>query len=216
MDCYRLTIPIPKQPWRLFRFRILTILLLITITALLLSWRRDRQYLSRLIYQMNYPSPNWDVSQATGPPNTTGPGDIVTAWASATQDGQEEWLMLEYTSSVVPKAIRIHETFNPGAVFKITHVPRWGKEQILWEGTDPTPVGAGAGVSRIPLTTSMRTGRIKLYIDSQAVAGWNEIDAVGLEFGDGEVIWAYSATASTSYATGDQPTSGVFGMGLAQ
>jgi hypothetical protein len=216
MDFYRLTIPIPKQPWRLFRFRVITLLLFATIVALLLSWRRDHVMLTGLIYQVRYPSPNWDVSQATGPPNTTGPGDIVTAWASATPDGQAEWLMLEYESSIVPKAVVIHETFNPGAVVKITHVPRWGKEQVLWQGADPTPVGAGAGVSRIPLGTAMKTGRIKLYIDSMAVPGWNEIDAVGLEQADGNVIWARSATASSSYATRDEPPAGIFSMGLSR
>src|SRR5439155_23659105 len=31
--------------------------------------------------------PAWSVLQAVGPPDTAGSGDIVTAWASATQDG---------------------------------------------------------------------------------------------------------------------------------
>jgi hypothetical protein len=207
VDYWRLTIPIPKQPWLWLRFRIITILLLIAIAALSLAWWRDHQLLSMQIYQLTHPNTGWDTSQATGPPNTTGPGDITTAWASATPDGQQEWLILEYNSSVVPKAILVHETYNPGAVVKASHVPRWGKEQVLWEGTDPTPTSAGAGVSRLPVTTSVRTGRIKLYIDSPAVAGWNEIDAVGLEFGNGQVIWAETAAASSSYGNRDAPRS---------
>jgi hypothetical protein len=145
------------------------------------------------------------VNQATGPPNTAGPGDISTAWASATQDGQQEWLLLEYEKSVVPTAILIHETYNPGAVFKVTHVPRWGKEKVLWEGTDPISIGKNGWVSHLPVTAGIRTGRIKVYINSPAVPGWNEIDAVGLEYGDDkQVIWAERATASSSYGQANQ------------
>jgi hypothetical protein len=71
---------------------------------------------------------------------------------------------------------------------------------VLWEGTDPTPVGAPGGVSRLPVMTRVRTGRIKVYLNSPAVPGWNEIDAVGLEYGDNnQTIWAKRASASSLY-----------------
>jgi hypothetical protein len=41
---------------------------------------------------------------------------------------------------------------------------------------------------------------IKLYLDSVKVAGWNEIDAVGLVDEEGKTHWATSATASSTYA----------------
>ena len=53
-----------------------------------------------------------------------------------------------------------------------------GREVVLWSGTDPTPVGSEKGVSKIALKPSalrFRTKRLKLYIDSRAVPGWNEI-----------------------------------------
>jgi hypothetical protein len=205
MDYYRLTIPIPKQPWQWVRFRITTILLLVAILAMALAWHRDHQQLSAQLYRLQNPDAGWGVNQVTGPPNTAGPGDISTAWASATQDGQQEWLLLEYEKSVVPTAILIHETYNPGAVFKVTHVPRWGKEKVLWEGTDPISIGKNGWVSRLSVTAGIRTGRIKVYVNSPAVPGWNEIDAVGLEYGDDkQVIWAERATASSSYGQVNQ------------
>ena len=134
------------------------------------------------------------------PPNTSGFGDKSTAWASATQDDQQEWLQLEYEKSVVPTAILVHETYGPGAVTKVTHVPMWGKEEVLWEGKDPTPVGSAGGVSRLPVTAFARTGRIKVYINSPAVSGWNEIDAVGLRSKEDNMQWAMKVVASTTYA----------------
>ena len=44
-------------------------------------------------------------------------------------------------------------------------------------------------------------GRVKLYLDSAAVPGWNEIDAVGLVSRDGATLCASSATASSFYGS---------------
>jgi hypothetical protein len=202
MEYYQWTIRIPKQPLKLIRFRISTILLLTAIVALVLAWRRDHKQLLTQLYRFQNPTSDWSTSQATGPPNTTGSGDIRTAWASATPDDSKEWLELEYDESVVPTAILVHETYNPGALVKVTHVSYWGNETTLWEGTDPTSVNAGAGVSRIPISASFKTGRIKLYIDSPAVPGYNEIDAVGIEDANKKVIWASKAKASSAWGSG--------------
>jgi hypothetical protein len=202
MEYYELKIKLPNRPLQLLRFRISTILLLMTIVALALAWRRDHNLLAAQVYKIRNPSTSWGINQVKGKPNTNGFGDIATAWASSTPDDSQEWLELEYDKSVVPTAILIHETFNPGAVVKVTHVPYWGREKVLWEGIDPTAVGSPGGVSRLPIAAGIKTGHIKVYIDSPAVPGWNEIDAVGLEYGNKEVIWATEVKASSYY--GDQ------------
>src|SRR5205085_7994565 len=63
---------------------------------------------------------NWGPEQATGEPDTMMAGDIVTAWASLTQDGEDEWLLMEYAEPVVPKAVMVYETYNPGALYRVT------------------------------------------------------------------------------------------------
>jgi hypothetical protein len=144
----------------------------------------------------------WGPEQATGRPDTWPmQGDIVTAWASLTPDGQKEWLLLEYARPVVPKEIQIYETFNPGAVNRVTGFDLTGKEVELWKGKDPTPAGSGCGISKIPCKKAkVRINRLKVYIDSPAVLGWNEIDAVGLVDQDGKRQWANSAEASSTFA----------------
>ncbi len=143
----------------------------------------------------------WAPKQATGKPDTLEAGDIVTAWASATPDGQEEWLLLEYTESVIPSAVHIYETYNPGAVIRICILDSKEKEVEVWRGIDPTPIGSGKGVSKIPITSDFKIDKIKIYIDSANVTGWNEIDAVGLLDVAGEIQWAATATASTTFAS---------------
>jgi hypothetical protein len=168
---------------------------------------------------------SWGPAQATGAPNTPRAGDIPTAWASQSQDGQIEWLELTYEDAIVPQEFIIHETYNPGAVFKISVIknaeeqpveadaaedepaagdPAAGDEReiVIWEGVDPTRVGARRGVSRIEVDTKVKSKTFRIYLDSPKVAGWNEIDAVGVsgEGAEDDVQWARKVTASSTFA----------------
>jgi len=143
----------------------------------------------------------WGPEKATGEPDVTNLGtDDQNAWASKTEDADDEWLMLEYEEPIQPVGIVIHETFNPGAVIKVTAFKLDGTEVEAWKGADPTAAGSGSGVSEIDLKVDFKTTRVKLYIDSKNVAGWNEIDAVGLKDKAKKVYWAKYAAASSTYA----------------
>ncbi len=144
---------------------------------------------------------NWGPEQAAGEPNTPNGGDAVTAWASASVDGQPEWLVCHYAQEQKPEGIVIHETYNPGAVNKITVFDADGTEHLAWEGEDPTPRGQPRGISVFPVKLDFPVKKIKVYIDSPAVPGWNEIDAVGLRDAEGKTAWAQTVEASSTYAS---------------
>lgn len=148
----------------------------------------------------------WGPEQATGPPDTLNAGDLPTAWASLSEDAQEEWLELTYAKAVIPTEVVIHETFNPGAVFKIVLMTDGDREHVVWQGKDPTAVGDDKGISRIKFDTKLRTRRIRVFLDSEEVPGWNEIDAVGLIGSETKLQWANEAEASSTYA--EQPVRG--------
>jgi hypothetical protein len=143
----------------------------------------------------------WGPEQATGEPDCTSAGDNRSAWASKTTDGQDEWLLLEYQDLVEPAAIKVYETYNPGALYKVSVIdPHGNKEVEVWTGDDPTAVGSGMGVSEIKFATTFKTKRVRLYLKSREVRGWNEIDAVALIDKNGKTQWARSVTASSTYA----------------
>jgi hypothetical protein len=198
MEYYRLTIPIPKQPWRWIHFRISTILLLTTIAAVALAWRRDHRRMAAERHRLQYPYPHYQAEQALGPPDAPNLGDSSSAWCPAT-DGGKEWLLLEYQKAVLPTAIIVHENSSSGAVVKVTDYRGWGRETPLWEGAYPPAPGASGGVARLPVAGSVRTNRIKVYLDTGAAAGWNEIDAVGIEYGVNKVMWARDVQASSTW-----------------
>ena len=168
MEYYRLTIPIPKRPLQLLKFRISTVLLLTAILAIALAWHRDHKRLTTQIRKSQIVTGAWSPSEATGPPNTVGFGDIDRRGHLRTVDDSKEWLELEYDHAVVPTAIVIYENNAPGAVTKVTHISYWGNETTLWEGKDPTAVGTPGGVSRLPITAGIKTGHIKIYVDCAA------------------------------------------------
>jgi hypothetical protein len=142
----------------------------------------------------------WGPEQACGEPDTNMAGDIVTAWASLSQDDMDEWLILEYDEFVNPTAILVYETFNPGALVKVSAFKPDGEEVEVWKGQDPTATDAGMGTSEIPVKIDFKTNRVKIYIDSKNVPGWNEIDAVGIRDKGKKMHWAVAADASSTYA----------------
>ncbi|MBI4564126.1 MAG: hypothetical protein HY716_05470 [Planctomycetes bacterium] len=126
-----------------------------------------------------YGKDGYGARQVCGKPNTLQAGDLSTAWASLEPDGGKEWLELTYESSVRPVRVRIHETFNPGAVVKIEARDEEKKWHVLWEGKDTTKHSPGwLDVRFDPPTFATRV--IRITLDTSAVAGWNEIDAVQL------------------------------------
>jgi len=144
----------------------------------------------------------WGPEQATGEPDTKLGGDSPTAWASQEPNGHDEWLLLEYAEPVVPTAVLVHESFNPGALTRVTLFKLDGTEFEAWSGKDPTAANSGMGVSEIPVKVDFKTNRVKLYLDSTAVPGWNEIDAVGLRDKADKTRWATAAEASSTFAMG--------------
>lgn len=145
--------------------------------------------------------------QATGAPDTPRAGDISTAWAARSSNGGIQWLQLEYDRAVNIAEVRVRETNAPGAVRRVTALADGGKEVELWKGLDPTAVAPGDLVVKVDGGVASRV--VKVYIDTNAKDGWEEIDAVALVGKDGTHQWASRATASSTYArparAGDQP-----------
>lgn len=131
--------------------------------------------------------------QATGPANVPQAGvDSALAWCPATEDGGPEWLELRFDPPVVAVEIRIHATFNPGAVVRVRGGPDAAHMVELWAGK-----GGSDTVQAIPISVPAAVGRLKLELDTSIVPGWNEIDAVALVDSQGTLHWAQAADASS-------------------
>jgi hypothetical protein len=145
----------------------------------------------------------WSPQRALGPPDTPVAGDFHTAWASATADGSDEWIELEFAQPVAAVEVRVHESFNPGAIASLSVFDEAGRELVTAQPVTDRAPGPGPHVAKfvVPGGGSVRTRRVKVFVDSISVPGWNEIDAVGLVDGAGNVQWATAARASSWYGS---------------
>lgn len=147
-----------------------------------------------------YPARNWGPEHATGAPDTPGYGDKSTAWAAKLENNPNgEWLLAEYAAGVRATAVEIHENFNAGAVSRVCILLDDGSELEAWKA-DTVEAVPGRRELNVPLPLGFELTRIKIYIDSGAVHGWNEIDAIALIDDKGARHWATSVASSNTFA----------------
>ncbi|HSH15908.1 MAG TPA: hypothetical protein VLD18_07740, partial [Verrucomicrobiae bacterium] len=136
-----------------------------------------------------YGNLDYGAVQALGEPDVfPDHTDAADAWASATADGRREFLALGYHDPIHVAAVAIFETYNPGAVDRVeVRDSGTGQWVEVWSGTAAAqPAEARVFIVSFPLTTFLVDG-VRLELDSPAVAGWNEIDAVAMLDTDPEV-----------------------------
>lgn len=132
-------------------------------------------------FSTQYSNPRWAASQATGRPNTPACGDNDTAWAASCENCAVEWIELGFEIPVVPVAVRVHESFNPGSLTRIEAFPHGGGVPVtLWTGQDPNRACPGVAEIRLDGQKNVTTKRLRLYVDERLAPGWSEIDAVQL------------------------------------
>jgi hypothetical protein len=81
---------------------------------------------------------NFSAKQATGAPDVADYGDSSEAWDNKTQNGREEWLRLSFKTPVHATAVRVRQTYNPGAVIKVEAFAADGRSAVVWSGKDTT------------------------------------------------------------------------------
>jgi len=146
---------------------------------------------------------------ACGPPDASEPDTEGMAWATKDLDAKDEWLLLEYAAPLRGTSLEVHETHNPGAIAAVAILTPQGDELEMWRNRDVKSTAEAQRILHIDLPLGFEFERVKLYLASEAVAGRNEIDAVGLRDDKGEIHWACRATASSTLAPGPEVVSSV-------
>jgi hypothetical protein len=119
---------------------------------------------------------------ATGAPNVDQYSDNGNSWASATADKGIEWLEVTFEKPVQATQIRIRQNYSPGAIIKVELIAEGGAKQTVWQGVDEQKYESGT-IGWFDRTFEKTTDKIKgarITLATNAVPGWNEIDAVQL------------------------------------
>ena len=128
-------------------------------------------------FSSEYTADAWSARQVLGAPDVyPGTGDDEHAWASATADGRAEWLEVGFAQPRPISAVEVYETFNPGAVGRLELVTTTGRRiEVKTHRRYPD----ARQVVQVECT-SEPIAAVRVHVDSKRVAGWNEIDAIGI------------------------------------
>ncbi len=125
---------------------------------------------------------SYSAWQATGIPNVERYGDTSESWASKDADAGIEWLEVGFAKPVRASGIRIRQNNAPGAIIKVELIDDKKNRHTVAEGLDTANYEAHTiswFEKQFEATPYVVTGA-RITLASNAVPGWNEIDAVQL------------------------------------
>lgn len=120
--------------------------------------------------------------QATGAPNVTGYSDDSASWASKESDKGIEWLEVGFAKPVHATELRIRQSHAPGSIIKVELIDDKGGKHTVFSGVDETTYPSQTITwfnARTEKTAYLVKGAV-ITLATNAVSGWNEIDAVQL------------------------------------
>jgi hypothetical protein len=131
-------------------------------------------------FSSQYTTTSWAADRVLGAPDVFPThGDNANAWASLGADDRDEWLEVGYAQPTRISAIDVFETYNPGAISAVEMITASGEHLTAYQAS---PHANGA-VNKLHVDvgcTAEPIVAVYVRVASRQVAGWNEIDAVGV------------------------------------
>lgn len=133
-------------------------------------------------FSTQYTTATWSAARVLGAPDVSAAGtDNANAWASLGADDRAEWLEVGFQKPMRVSAVDVIESYNPGAVASIELITASGRRISAYQG-QPAAVGTPSRNLHVETgCTNEPIVAVSVQIASQAVPGWNEIDAIGIE-----------------------------------
>ena len=128
-----------------------------------------------------YTAASWSARRVLGAPDVFPThGDHQDAWAPLLADGGLEQIEVGFETAHRVRAVDVVETLNPGAVTRVEIATANGEWRSVYQG-QPSTLPPRALRRRVEFQcTSEPVVAVRVTLDTKAVAGWNEIDAIGV------------------------------------
>ena len=137
------------------------------------------QWASEVVeFSSQYADSDYAATQVLGEPDVTSCSDNGRAWAPGDSNAGNEYVRVRFANPVWFPEIGVHENYAVGAIRKI----------ILWDaegnGTEydvQDPLRKCPGVAQFQFDEYTKLVKeLTVVLDTKAVSGWNEIDAISL------------------------------------
>lgn len=123
----------------------------------------------------------WGPAAVIGPP-TVFPrhGDISGSWAPRASGDGAQWLEVTFDDDPTPiEEVLVFETHLPGALYAVVAHDADGAVETLWQ-RPPSALAPVAVVLSVRVARPRPLRSLRLWVDTDAVSAWPEIDAVAL------------------------------------
>lgn len=130
----------------------------------------------------------FSTNQVLGRPNVMPQGgDSPCAWApDKPNNKKEEFIKVRFAHPVFARQVIVCESMNPGAISKVFAYSTSGAEHLIYENESPSHAGAKVRtwtkIFKEPTKYKLR--EIKVVLQTDAVDGFNAIDAIGISESD--------------------------------
>jgi outer membrane protein OmpA-like peptidoglycan-associated protein len=125
----------------------------------------------------------YGAQQVLGKPNKLpAHGESPCAWRTATANNSRgEWIKVTFNRRISVQTIVVAESWNPGAVAKIKLYDEAGKEYTVYHNPTPKPIPQKAQMLVHHIApTPYKVAALRLELQTAAVPGFNQIDAIGI------------------------------------
>ncbi|SEM42844.1 hypothetical protein SAMN05428989_3829 [Pseudoxanthomonas sp. GM95] len=125
---------------------------------------------------------SWAATQATGAPDAENTSGDKQGWSPEKANAGIEWLDLTYDKPVSASAVRVRQTYGPGAIIKVELVDEAGARHTVWEGADNDAYDGGEinWFQRSFDPTTYKAKGVRLTLATNAISNRVSIDAVQL------------------------------------
>ncbi|MFC5270830.1 OmpA family protein [Adhaeribacter terreus] len=120
--------------------------------------------------------------QVLGEPNALPLGEPNSqAWSPKKDDEKEEVIEVRFVKSLVARQVSVVENANPGSITKIELIDTGGKPHEVYTNEKPGPLSVRHRVLSVSFPAAKyRTIGVRVTMNTAAVAGVNQIDAIGI------------------------------------
>lgn len=131
-------------------------------------------------FSSQYTDSSWAATRALGAPDVyPAAGDNANAWASRDADAPVEFLEVGFDTPHRLRGVDIFETYNPGAVDHVEVITADGAHRTIYDGAARAMNVPSYQRSLAFACTDQPVVAVRVTLASQAVPGWNEVDAIG-------------------------------------
>ncbi|HEY3268610.1 MAG TPA: hypothetical protein VGM37_16955 [Armatimonadota bacterium] len=174
------------------------------------------EWANRVIgFSSEYGTTEFGSVQALDLPDTASYGDSPLAWTPANMSGTQEFLTLGFREPLHADGAIIVESSGNGYVTSIEALDTGGVYHTVWAGTDPTQPDSILSFHPTWAATSYLAQGLRIRVDTNHSAGWEEIDAVKMTGAPADTLqWASKVIAvSSEYSSPPEPFSSIQALG---